>query len=379
MLSLPPWKRVVIKVGSALIAPQGKCVSTKHLLGISRLIAEFAATGKQVVLVSSGAVAAGISCVPNVGNQRYISEKQALAAIGQSLLMSTWGRFFDFPCAQVLLTHDDFRNRRRYVNAKNTLREILRLGCLPIVNENDTVSVDELKLGDNDNLAAHVAGLIDADLLVILSDVDGLHDANPRLVPQAKLIPEVLSITPKIYALAGDTHNARATGGMRTKIQAAEKAVSRGIHCVIAAGTKRTSLDALLEGHTTGTLFHSRANPISAKKHWLRHVVPVSGRIVVDHGAALALQKKGASLLPPGVLEVGGGFSRGEAVEIFCRKDQGNESRIAKGITQYKLEDCRKIMGHHSDNIQSLLGFVYSDVIIHRDDLVFFKPEEVLV
>ncbi|CAM2065388.1 Glutamate 5-kinase [Sulfidibacter corallicola] len=366
-LALPEWKRAVIKVGSALVAPDGKGCSTQYLLSLARFITESKRTGKEVVLVSSGAVAAGMPLHPRVkAGRRSLIEKQALAAIGQSMLMAHWSRLFDFPCAQILLTHDDLLHRKRFVNAKNTLLELLKIGVLPIVNENDSVAVEELKVGDNDNLAAHVAVLAEADLLLIFSDIDGLFDADPRKHPGAVLIPEVHRIDEEIFALAGGSVSSVGTGGMITKLQAAAKASDRGIHAAILNGTRGESVEALLRGHLTGTLFHRTANPRTAKKHWISHALPCQGRIWVDQGAVRALSREGASLLPSGISRLEGTFQRGDAVEIH-HEERG---LVGKGITQYGAADLEKLCGCKSADIRGLLGYAYTDVIIHRNDLV---------
>jgi glutamate 5-kinase len=374
IVRMPDWKRAVIKVGSALIAPEGRGCSTKYLLALARFIIESRNQGREVILVSSGAVAAGRGALGERAGQvrRSIPEKQALAAIGQALLMGQWARFFDFPCAQLLLTYDDLANRKRFLNARNTLEVLLEYGTLPIVNENDTVAVEELKLGDNDNLAAHVAVLADADLLIICSDIDGLYDADPRKHPEARHLPVVEKIDEAIYALAGGTGSSVGTGGMRTKIQAADKATARGIHTLILNGQKGDNFEALLNGFMPGTIFYKVENPISAKKHWMLHGLPSTGRIFVDGGAARALAEQGASLLPSGVVGVEGTFSRGEAVTVVADRDTTPRT-IAKGITQYGAVDLEWIAGLHSQEIEKTLGYSYHEVVIHRDDLVLME------
>lgn len=366
-MQLPAFHRAVIKIGSNLIAPGGLTLSTAHLLPVARFVQASRAAGREIVIVSSGAVAAGRAALRE-GGERVASTlpaKQALAAIGQARLMGFWARFFDEPVAQLLLTHDDLKNRKRYVNARNTLRELLSLNALPVVNENDSVAVDELKVGDNDNLAAHVAALVDADLLIIVSDIDGLYTADPRLDAKATLIPEVPHIDAAIYALAGGAGSSVGTGGMRTKIQAAEKATSRGIHTVLVNGRKAESLEALTRGELQGTLFRRTESARSAKQHWMLHALPSAGSIDIDAGAARALSEKGASLLPSGVLALCGEFRHGDAVEI-----RHDGVLIAKGISQYAAVDLARIKGRQSSDIETVLGYCYSDTIIHRDDLV---------
>ena len=374
LLQIPDWKRAVIKVGSALVAPGGNGCSTQYLLPLASFITECREQGREIILVSSGAVAAGAATQPkmNVKRQWSIPEKQALAAIGQTLLMENWNRFFDFPCAQLLLTYDDIHHRRRFVNIKNTMKQLLKMNTLPVVNENDTVAVHELKVGDNDNLAAYVADVAEADLLIICTDIDGLYEADPRKNETARLIPEVTEITDEIYKLAGGAANPLGTGGMRTKIEAASKAAARGIYTILINGKRRENFEYLLQGQLHGTLFHPRANPRSARKHWMIHALPSAGRIFVDAGAANALQRKGASLLPSGIVRVEGDFTHGAAVDVMTVVD-GTSVRLAKGITQYNSTDMNRIMGHQSLEIESILGYVAAAEIIHRDDLALMK------
>jgi glutamate 5-kinase len=370
-IPMPSWRRAVIKIGSGLIAPGGKKCSTRYTLPIAGFITTSKNQGKEIILVSSGAVASGLSMQPDMlrRSHRTIPEKQALAAIGQPLLMANWSRFFDFPCAQLLLTYDDVHNRKKFVNAKNTIRQLLQMGCLPIVNENDTVAVEELKVGDNDNLAAYVAMLAEADLLIICSDIDGLYDGDPRRNANARLLPFVDKIDAAIYALAGGSKNPIATGGMRTKIEAAQKATMRGIDTVVLNGSRREVFDQLLADQLYGTLFRAAENPMTAKKHWMLHALSATGQVMVDAGAARALQQRGASLLPSGVLSVEGNFEKGEAVLVMTQ--QGKVvTGIAKGIACYGSRDLSKIKGKKSSQIKSILGYSTTEVVIHRDDLV---------
>jgi glutamate 5-kinase len=374
--SLPDWDRAVVKVGSALIAPDDRGCSTTHLLPIARFIIESRRQGKEVILVSSGAVAAGLAEQGREGPGAGLSipERQALAAIGQPLLMAHWRRLFDVSCAQVLLTYDDLQRRARFVNAKNTIGELLARGTLPIVNENDTVATEELKVGDNDNLAAYVAVLAEADLLVICSDVDGLYTADPHDAPDAERLPVVDAITDEIYGMVGGSHRAVATGGMQTKVEAAEKATDRGIDTVLVNGTKGAHLDALGRGEMPGTLFRRAERPLSARKHWMLHALPAAGRIVVDAGAVRALRERGASLLPSGVVAVEGPFAQGDAVEVVtAAPDDDAPVRVAKGITQYGAEALRRIQGRQSQAIAEILGTAPADHVIHRDDLVLTR------
>ena len=374
IIKVPNWKRAVIKVGSSLVAPDHKGCSSKYTLAIANFIIQNKNHGREMILVSSGSVAAGLATQPSLKEKhnRSIPEKQALAAIGQSLLMQSWSRFFDFPCAQILLTMDGLQNRERYVNAKNTINELLKLNTLPIVNENDTVAVEELKVGDNDNLAAHVAVLAEADILIICTDIDGLYDANPNKNKNAKLIPFVENITPEIYSLAGDTNNPISTGGMKTKIEAAEKAVSGGIDTIIINGTKAKSFDKIINGNVPGTLIQKLKTPVVAKKHWLRHTIKNEGKVFVDEGAKNALINNGASLLPSGLIKLEGIFTVGSAISIVYA-DSNSETKIAKGITQYSSQDLEKIKGKKNSEIENILGYLNHEEVINRSDMVLIN------
>ncbi len=364
--NIPPWNRAVIKIGSALVAPEGKQVSNTYTLEIASFITECRNRGKEIILVTSGAVAAGISLRPHFAKRQLsIPEKQAMAAIGQPLLMAHWSKFFDFPCAQLLLTYEGINERRRFVNAKNTLLELLSQKTLPVINENDTVVVDELKVGDNDNLAAHVAVLANADLLLIATDINGLYEADPRTHAQAKLIPVVDHIDKSIYKLAGKKGTGFSTGGMITKIQAAEKATMRGIDTIVFNGTRRECFAQLLAGKLCGTIFTKYATPMNAKKHWMLHTLKTKGSIYIDDGAVRALVHNGASLLPSGVTQVEGRFKQGDAVNIVSQS-----GTVAKGISLYDAADLRKIVGKKSSEIEAELGYIYTDEAVHRDDLV---------
>ena len=369
---LPAWKRAVLKVGSSLLADAGRGLSPRHALGLAQFVSASIGAGREVVIVSSGAVAAGRGILQRKAESGAgIAERQALAALGQAQLVGLWQRFFERPVAQVLLTHDDLRNRRRYLNARATLRELLALGAIPVVNENDTVSVDELKLGDNDNLAAIVAALVDADALFIATDIDGFYTANPRTSPEnAQPINEVEALTPEFYAMAGGSGSAVGTGGMRTKLEAAARAAAAGIETFLFNGTRAATVQKLAQGVLQGTRFRAAQNRLAARKYWLRNVPLEAGRIVVDAGAAAALAEKGASLLPGGVVAAEGDFRRGDMIELAVRQDDGTTRAIARGITQYSAVDVRQIAGRHSRDIETILGYNYGGNVIHRDDLV---------
>jgi len=323
-----------------------------------------------VVIVSSGAVAAGRAIVPRAAEAgAAMAARQALAALGQAQLITLWQRFFERPVAQVLLTHDDLRNRRRYLNARATLNELLALGALPVINENDTVSVDELKLGDNDNLAAIVAALVDADALFIATDIDGLYTADPRSNPDARPINEVTELTPDVMAMAGGSGSAVGTGGMHTKLQAAAKAGAAGIDTFLFNGRDGDVVRGLAQGRLRGTRLHAGQSRIAARKYWLRHAPVEPGAILIDAGAARALREKGASLLPGGVIGAEGEFRRGDMVEVRLFDPQGQQ-RIARGVSQYSATDIRRIGQHHTREIETILGYNYGDNVVHRDDMV---------
>ena len=361
--TLPDWRRAVLKVGSSLLTGDGGLDPT-HATGLAAFISDARCHGREVVLVSSGAVAAGRGRIGNAGNG--IVQRQALAALGQASLMGFWQAFVEMPVAQVLLTHDDLRNRRRYLNARMALLELLRLGALPIVNENDTVAVDELKLGDNDNLAAAVASLVDADLLLIATDIGGLYDDHPQHNSDARPIQHVDAVTPALLGIAGDA-GVLGTGGMRTKLEAASKAATAGIATALFCGRDAGVVAALGKGVLIGTLLAAAGTRISARKQWLRHA-PSSGVMQVDAGARAALVR-GASLLPGGVRNVAGEFRRGDVVDVHA--DDGE--LLARGLAQYNAGESARIAGRHSREIENLLGFRYDEAMIHRDDLVLLS------
>jgi len=367
--TLPPWRRAVLKVGSSLLSDGQGELSERHARPLAAFIAASRAGGKDVVLVSSGAVAAGRARVPaDPRRSGGLVLRQALAALGQTRMVGLWQGLLDVPAAQVLLSHDDLRNRRRYLNARNTLLELLRLGAVPVINENDTVAVEELKLGDNDNLAAIVAALVDADLLLIASDVDGLYSAHPQRDPAAQPIGAVESITPTVLAMAGEAGSAVGTGGMRTKLEAATKAANAGIATVLFNGTDAHAVALLAEGRFRGTRFAASGTRLAARKYWLRHAPGSGGRIRVDAGAARAMLG-GASLLPGGIVGVDGEFARGDIVEIVSVGSDAAHA-VARGLCQYAANEVRRLAGRHTREIEAILGFSYGDTVIRRDDLV---------
>ncbi|MDO6425987.1 glutamate 5-kinase [Thalassotalea sp. 1_MG-2023] len=362
------FHRAVIKVGSALVSPESNGCSGKYLLSIAQFITACQQAGKEIILVSSGSVAAGRQSIHHSSPIPSIQTKQAMGAVGQMKMMANWQRFFDQACGQLLITHGDLKDRQHYINIKNTIRILLANHVLPIVNENDTVASDEIKVGDNDNLAAQVALVSEADCLFILSDVDGVFDSDPRYNPDAALIPEIAEITEDIYAMAGCTHNPIATGGMKTKIQAAEKAIEYGITTYIVNGSKSEVFEHLLKGENPGTVFLAQQNTIGpARKHWLKHTLKSNGEIFLDQGAVKALSRNGASLLSSGIIDCKGSFIAGDAIDLV---DPNNNRVIAKGICQYSQPELQQIKGVQSEEIFNILGYRPSKVIVHRDDMV---------
>jgi glutamate 5-kinase len=371
---LPAWRRAVLKVGSNLLAADGGGLTAQYAQALAAFVAASQAQGREVVLVSSGAVAAGRAMMRERAKaDGDLAARQALAALGQAPMIALWQSLSERPVAQVLLTHDDLRNRRRYLNARATLRELLALGVLPVVNENDTVAVDELKLGDNDNLAAIVAALVDADLLLIASDVDALYNADPRRNPSAEPIGHVPQLTPAVISMATGSGTSVGTGGMRTKLEAATKAANAGIRTVLFGGRDVDTVEALQHGRLRGTLIDVAGNRMQARKYWLRHAPAGSGRIRVDAGAAKAVAGGRASLLPGGILGTTGDFHRGDLVEIVDTAYRP----IARGLSQYAAAEVIRLAGRHSREIEALLGYSYGAEIVHRDDLATVMDPEV--
>ncbi|MFC3095732.1 glutamate 5-kinase [Alteromonas sediminis] len=323
------WKRIVVKVGSALIAPNNNGCSSHYLLGIAQFIVKCRAQGIEVVLVSSGSVAAGAHLFKD--DTVSVSVKKAMAAAGQTEMMATWDKLFDFPTAQILLTHADLRNRDRYVSVKKTLSTLLENDILPVVNENDTVTTDRLKVGDNDNLSAMVASASDADALIICSDVDGLYDKNPHEHDDAQLLSWVNEIDDDIYAMAGGATSAVGTGGMKTKVQAAEKATSDGISTFIVNGFTELTFNLLLQGKNPGTHFQPYETPMQEHQHWLTHTSKAQGEVVVEESFEAELKNNTEQLTSADLISVEGNFSVGDT--ILVRTTDG--TKIAKAKSNY--------------------------------------------
>ncbi len=374
-------KRVVIKVGSGVIsdhesgkAPLERGLSQKRIRGYAKRIKAIADAGYEVILVSSGAIMAGRERLNLKRPHLDIPEKQACAAIGQSFLMRSYERSFEkqgLKVAQILLSHDDLENRRRYLNIRHTLEALLAHGVIPIVNENDSVTVDEIKIGDNDTLSANVACMAEAHLLILLSDVDGLFTSDPGK-PYSKdgrapeLISHVDRVTPEIEKLAGKSKNPLAVGGMYTKVLAAKKTMSFGIPTLIINGLKGENLKKVFAGSQVGTLFWSGAVKIKDRKHWIAHTLKPAGSVTVDAGARQALVERGKSLLAAGIVQVNGRFEFGAAVRILDEKS----NEIARGLVNYNSRDLDQIKGMKTAAMRSLVGQNFYDEVIHRDDLV---------
>ena len=361
------FNRAVIKVGSALVAPSKTGCSGQHTLAIAQFITKCQQQGKEIILVSSGGVAAGRSVIHHGSPELSAAVRKAMSSVGQMQMMANWQRFFDMPCSQILINQSDLEDRKRFISIKETIQIQLENGILPIVNENDTLTSQDLTVGDNDNLAALVAQVCEADILFILSDVDGVFTKDPKVHTDAVLIPTIEHITDEIYAMAGTSRNHLATGGMKTKIQAAEKAVEHGINTYIINGTKSEVFASLLTHTNPGTRFAADKDIITAKKHWLKHTLKSQGKITLDAGAVNALVNKGASLLPSGIKSIDKRFKAGDCVDLV---DGQNNRLIAKGICLYSHTDLTRIMGKHSDDIANILGQNQSNVVVHRDDMV---------
>jgi glutamate 5-kinase len=361
--------RIVLKVGSQVLTAKGKSLSQAVFDRLARELSAAKKKGYEMVIVSSGAIAAGMARLGLLEKPKTIPQKQAAAAIGQSALMWNYERAFTCygeKVAQVLLTRDDLSNRRRYLNARNTLLTLLGLGVIPIINENDTVVVEEIKFGDNDNLSALVTSLVNADLLIILSDIDGLYDRDPRLSKNAKLIPLVRQVTTEMEKKASGTLSPISIGGMVTKLQAARKAALFGVPMILANGMVEGILERIFQAEDVGTLFTSEVNKLNSRKHWIAFTLEPQGRIIVDDGAKKAILQKGKSLLPSGVLAAEGEFSLGDPVVLVDLQKQ----EFAKGLSNYGSAEINKIKGLKTTEVENKLGYKYGDEIIHRDDLV---------
>ena len=371
--ALKKAKRIVVKVGTSTITYANGKRNFSQIDRLARELSDLQNQGKEMILVSSGAVAVGVDRLGLPAKPSTIPGKQACAAVGQGVLMHTYEKLFaDYGqiVAQVLITRTEAIDRHRYTNCRNTFMTLLQQGVIPIVNENDVVALDELKIGDNDNMSALVAGIVDADLVIILSDIDGLYTANPATHPEATLVHTVQEITPEIEASAGGVGSSRGTGGMATKIQAAKAATNSGIQLVIASGTEKNAIPRILQGEEIGTLFVSRENRLQFRKRWLAFGAKIQGSIVVDDGCARAIRKAGGcSILPAGIYQVVGDFQTGSTVSVIDK--EGHE--LARGLVHYTASELEKIKGCKSSDIEGILGHKNYDEVIHRDDLVILQ------
>ncbi|HTK93360.1 MAG TPA: glutamate 5-kinase [Verrucomicrobiae bacterium] len=362
-------RRLVVKVGSGLITAPGQGPDAKRIAALAADLAAAVGERRDVALVSSGAIVTGMARLGLPARPRSIPEKQAAAAVGQSALMWHYEQAFKkhgLQVGQVLLTGQDVADRGRYLNARNTLLALMDFGVLPIVNENDTVAVDEIKVGDNDNLAALVAHLIDADLLILLTDVDGLYTGDPRRDPEARRLETVEAITADIRNLVFDREGGVSVGGMSTKLEAAEKAGASGIPMIIASGHEAGVVARILGGEPVGTYFQPRDDRLAARKRWIGFAVRPRGRLTVDAGAKKALTESGKSLLPSGLVEVTGEFQAGEVVALA----EAGGADFARGLVNYDAAELRKIRGAKTADIERALGYKGLGEVIHRDNLV---------
>lgn len=377
ILGLEGYKRIVIKLGSALLVDPNHGLRTQWLEAFLDDIVALRKANCQVIIVSSGSIALGRNMMGMMNTQLKLEESQAAASIGQIALASTYSTGFakhNIKTGQILLTLGDTEQRRRYLNARNTIETLLALGAIPVINENDSVATAEIRYGDNDRLAARVATMMTADLLILLSDIDGLYDAPPKENKNAKFIPYVETITPQIEAMAGDAGTELSRGGMVTKIMAAKIATQGGTSMIIAPGDQNNPLRAIQTGQRC-TFFKAGTTPLKAKKKWIAGQMRTKGSITIDQGAVAAL-RTGKSLLPAGVHRINGTFERGDVVEIMDE----NQLPIGQGIVAYNSKNAQTVMGKHSSDIAKLLGYSGRSELIHSDDLVLHelgKPPEI--
>ncbi|MDE2600500.1 MAG: glutamate 5-kinase [Rhodocyclaceae bacterium] len=361
-------RRLVVKVGSALVTDNGAGLSQQFITDLAAQMAALREQGKEVLLVTSGAIAAGMQRLGWSRRPSAMHELQSAAAVGQMGLATAYESAFakhGINTAQILLTHEDLADRTRYLNARSTLQGLLEFKVIPVINENDTVITDEIKFGDNDTLGALVANLIEADALIILTDQQGLYSADPRSNPDAVFIHEGKAEDKQYESMAGGAGTGISKGGMITKIKAAQRAARSGTHTLIASGREADVLPRLIQGEQLGTLLYATSSPLAARKQWLADHLQLAGSVTLDTGAVNALQS-GKSLLPVGVKQVSGEFGRGAA--IACRDINGRE--VARGLANYSASESRRIAGHPSNEIETLLGYVDEEVLIHRDNLV---------
>ncbi len=359
---------LVVKLGTSVLTGGSRRLNRAHIVELVRQCAQLHAEGYRIVIVTSGAIAAGREHLNYPELPATIASKQLLAAVGQSRLIQLWEQLFSIygiHVGQMLLTRADMEDRERFLNAQDTLRALLNNNIVPVINENDAVATAEIKVGDNDNLSALVAILADADKLLLLTDQQGLYTADPRNNPQAELITDVHVIDDALRAIAGDSVSGLGTGGMSTKLQAADVACRAGIDVIVAAGSKAGVISDVAKGYAVGTRFHAEVSPLETRKRWI-FGPPPAGEITIDDGALTALLERGSSLLPKGIKTIEGNFSRGEVIRI--RSLNGRD--IAHGVSRYNSDALRRIAGHHSQRIAAILGYEYGPVAVHRDDMI---------
>jgi glutamate 5-kinase len=359
----------VVKIGSGVLTSSSQGLDFPIIEDLVSQLATLQRGGLELLVVSSGAIAAGLKKLALPEFPKNIPQKQAAAAIGQSQLIWAYEKFFsrsNQQVAQILLTHDDLSNRRRYLNARNTLTTLLKYRVIPIINENDTVAVEEIQFGDNDTLSALVTNMVGADLLIILSDVDGFYTSDPHTDVQATLLSQIDTITPAIEAMAQPSSSLTGRGGMITKVQAAKKVGASGAMTIIANGKLPQVITRILSGEDIGTLFLPSRDRLASRKYWIAYTLKPKGELIVDEGAKEALIRNGKSLLPKGLLEVRGNFNPGDAV--ICKDT--SEKEFARGLVNYSYTELEAIKGHYTNEIENILGYKFYDEVIHRDDLV---------
>ena len=366
------YRRIVVKLGTGVLTRGTPFLNQPQMVELTRQIALLHHQEKELIVCTSGAQAAGRALLDFPDLPASLSSRQMLAAVGQSQLMLLWGRFFEIYgilAGQILLTRADTENRQRFLNARDTFNDLLKHRIVPVVNENDAVAVEEIKVGDNDNLSALVAVLTDADLLLMLTDQPGLYTADPRTDPNAQLIPEVQTIDDSLRALAGSSQSGLGIGGMSTKLEAADIARRAGADVMIASGSATDVIIRAVAGQKVGTRFPAQETPLENRKRWILAGPAPSGHLLVDAGAAIALRHRGNSLLPVGITAVEGEFERGDAV--FVRERSGPD--LARGITRYNSSDLLRIRGCQSHEISERLGYDYGPVVLHRNDMIVLK------
>jgi glutamate 5-kinase len=359
---------LVVKLGTSVLTGGSRRLNPAHIVELVRQCAQQHAAGHRIVIVTSGAIAAGREHLGYPELPATIASKQLLAAVGQSRLIQLWEQLFSIygiHIGQMLLTRADLEDRERFINARDTMTALLDNQIIPVINENDAVATAEIKVGDNDNLSALAAILASADKLLLLTDQQGLYTADPRSNPEAELIREVHSIDDPLRAIAGNSVSGLGTGGMSTKLQAADIACRAGINVIIAAGNKPNVIADVIAGNPVGTRFHAQETPLENRKRWI-FGAPPAGEITIDEGAVAAMMIRGSSLLPKGICTVKGDFSRGEVIRI--RNLAGRD--LAHGVSRYSSDAMRMISGHHSQQISEILGYEYGPVAVHRDDMI---------